>query len=641
MKKLLLVCLFTFSILFSFAQTLFTYGNHSVSAPDFLKAYNKNKISPEGSTQAMRDYLDLYIKFKLKVQAAKDMHLDTLPLLKADLQNFRSQVQGNYLIDESEVNRLVDEAFTRSQKDIHALYYFVPEVSDTSKSYHQINEVYQQLKSDKKSDSVILAEVNVNEPKVEKSDLGYITVFSLPYQFENIIYGLKTGEVSIPYKTHRGWYIFKNIGERHAVGKITLAQILFAVPEGFIIPRQQTKKLADSVYNLLMNGGDFAALAKQFSNDQSTSINGGLMAEFGTAKYDSVFEDHAFALTKDGEISHPFETQFGYHIIKRISASPVPTTKDDEAFMNNLKQEVFNDSRINIAKQQFIKEIMPKIGYTRMPVTLHMLWKVTDSSLIANKNIIAMHVNENTTLFTFNNNENVKARDWILYVRNNLKGSPEKMHEYYHMLFPQFIDASALNNYASRLEDFNPAFKSQMEEFEEGNMLFEVMQRKVWNKASEDTAGLRRYYNQHKEKYIWNSSAEAIIFSCSNKEVADSSIKQLKSRKAWNEIVRENSTHVQADSGRYELGQIPVVDRTHFTKGLMTLPVINKIDGTATFAEIIKLYPAHQQRDFEDARGMVINDYQNYLEEQWVSKLRKKYPVKVNEKVFNGLSKTK
>src|SRR5665213_1850509 len=272
MKKPILLCLFTFLISFSFGQTLFTYGNHSVSKSEFLNAYNKNKTSNADSSQAMRDYLDLYIKFKLKVQAAKDMRLDTLPSLKADLQNYRSEAQRTYLIDQNEANTLVDEAFNRSQKDIHALCYFVPGASDTSTSYKKIYEVYRQIKNGDRRDSTVLAEVNANVPNVEKSDLGYITVFTLPYWFENVSYSLKPGQASIPYQTKKGWYVFKNIGERHAVGKITLSQILFAVPDGFIIPRQKTKELADSVYNVLVNGGDFAALAKQFSDDQTTFI---------------------------------------------------------------------------------------------------------------------------------------------------------------------------------------------------------------------------------------------------------------------------------------------------------------------------------------------------------------------------------
>ncbi len=119
------------------------------------------------------------------------------------------------------------------------------------------------------------------------------------------------------------------------------------------------------MYTALQNGADFEALAKKYSDDRTTFMNGGKMPEFGTAKYDSVFENHAFSLKKDGEISEPFETKFGYHIIKRISAEPVPATKNDEQFMYNLKQQVLNDSRIETAKEKFLKEIFPVIKLTR------------------------------------------------------------------------------------------------------------------------------------------------------------------------------------------------------------------------------------------------------------------------------------
>jgi peptidyl-prolyl cis-trans isomerase SurA len=256
-----------------------------------------------------------------------------------------------------------------------------------------------------------------------------------------------------------------------------------------------------------------------------------------------------------------------------------------------------------------------------------------------NKNVTIGNVNESTTLFSYNNHANVTVHDWIDYVKNSNKIVPQKMHESYAKIFPAFVDASSVANYASRLEHFDPAFKAQMDEFEDGNMLFEIMQTKVWNKASADTSGLRNYYNEHKEKYFWNSSAEAVIFSCSDKNAADNAIKQLKRGKTWKEIVNEDASHIQADSGRFELGQIPVVDRTNFTDGLITMPVINKNDGTAVFSKILKVYPPHQPRNFDDARGLVINDYQNYLEEKWVDQLKKKYPVKVNEKVFQSLLK--
>lgn len=636
MKKLFLGFVLTSFAFISYSQTLFTYGNHSVDVKEFLNAYNKNKTATSDSAGALRNYLDLYIKFKLKVEAAKDIQLDTLPSLQADLQNFRSQIEDSYLQYEPEVNRLVDQAFERSQKDIHVVYYFVSS-NDSVKAMKVAKEVTEKLKANR-SDKEALA-LQSTDVKINKGDLGFITVFSLPYDFENIVYSLKPGLVSVPYHSKTGWYIFKDLNERPAVGKITVAQILFAVPEGDNSKKEKTKKLADSVYNALEKGSDFSTLAKQFSDDRTTFMNGGLMPEFGTAKYDSVFENHAFALKNNGDISKPFETKFGFHILKRISATPVPSTKNDASFLYNLKLQVLNDSRIETAKEKFVEDILPKIGYKKNNVNQRDLWQVTDSALIDNKNVTIGNVNENTTLFSYNNHAKVRVNDWIVYAKNSNKIIPEKIHESYEKIFPTFVDASSVANYASRLEHFDPAFKAQIDEFEDGNMLFEIMQTKVWNKASADTSGLRNYYNEHKEKYFWNSSAEAVIFSCSDKNAADNAIKKLKKGKTWKEIVNEDASHIQADSGRFELGQIPVVDRTNFTDGLITMPVINKNDGTAVFSKILKVYPLHQPRNFEDARGLVINDYQNYLEEKWVDQLKKKYPVKVNEKVFQSLLK--
>ena len=136
---------------------------------------------------------------------------------------------------------------------------------------------------------------------------------------------------------------------------------------------------------------------------------------------------------------------------------------------------------------------------------------------------------------------------------------------------------------------------------------------------------------------LWDASADAVIFSCSNAQVAKNTIAELKKGQSWREIVNQNPSTLQADSARFELGQIPVVERTAFASGLITLPVINKNDGTAVFAKIFKMYPGEQQRDFEDAKGLVVNDYQNYLEQKWIDHLKKKYPVKINEKAFQSL----
>ena len=189
------------------------------------------------------------------------------------------------------------------------------------------------------------------------------------------------------------------------------------------------------------------------------------------------------------------------------------------------------------------------------------------------------------------------------------------------------------------MEDYNADFGYQMEEFKDGNVLFEIMERNIWGKAANDTTGLLKHYNENKSRYLWASSANVILFNCSNKTVADASRNALKAGKEWKKIAEEANNTLQADSGRFELSQIPVTIDPKSPNGFITEVIINPADGTASFAKVVKQYEANLQRNFEEAKGLVINDYQNILEEKWISELKKKYPVKVNENVFMSLLK--
>ena len=642
MKKLILLATFLSLIFSVYCQTLFTYGTNAVTKDEFLRAYNKNKTPAASREQALKEYLDLYIKFKLKVAAAKDIHLDTLPALQTDLQNFRSQVEESYLKDEKEVDALVDEAFNRSRKDIHTQHFYVSinekmTPVDTLKLYKAINETYDELKKGDIDYDKIISEIKEKIAPVHGNDMGYITVFTLPYEFENIVYSLKPGQVSMPYRSKKSWHIFKNEDERPAVGKIKAAQILFAVPAGNMSIRDRAKQLADSVYLALKSGADFSEMAKLYSDDKMSYMNGGIMPEFGVAKYDGNFERIAFSLKNDSDLSAPFQTEFGYHIIKRISRLPIPENKDDETYMYNLKQDVLKDSRIEIAKEKFVKEILTRIGYRKNTLVNEKdLWRITDTFAISNKKIASGNVNEKTVLFSFNNAK-VNAGDWMQYVRNVKNTSAAHGEQTYPDLLKNYISIAALENYRKRLQNFNSDFKYQVQEFKDGNMLFEVMERKVWSKASADSIGLKQYYDEHKTNYKWSASADAVLFSCSNATVAKDAAEKISNGKSWKDLAGENSSQIQADSGRYELSQIPAPDKGSFKAGLVTVPVINSGDGTAVFSIVIRLYPENQQRSFEDARGLVINDYQNFLEKKWIVELKKKYPVKVNEKVFQSL----
>jgi peptidyl-prolyl cis-trans isomerase SurA len=633
MRKLLFTLFFGVIAHGLFAQTLFTYGNHSVSKQEFLRAYNKNKPTTTDKSKALKEYLDLYIKFKLKVQAAKDLRYDTLPALVSDLENFRSQVLEAYLNDEQEMNRLIYEAFDRSQKDIHLAYLFIPFKGNSDSSKLPAAAKQAAASADLSGQEGVLKKSGVTANYL---DAGYMTVFTLPYEMENVVYGLKQGQISAPYKTKAGYYIFKNIGERPAVGRIRAAQILIAVPiNADEADRTTAKKTADSVYKLLKNGADFGDLASKVSNDKTTFLNGGVMDEFGAGKYSPEFEQHVFALKKDGEISEPFLTEYGYHIVKQMNRTPVPHDKSNSNTVTEIKQRIITDKRGDIAKQKFMKQIYKLTGYKLSPVNYKDLWRVTDSATISNKKITAGTVNEKTVLITFTKG-NKKVSDWLQYLKN-YKSTSLNPTETNKEIFDKFTMRSASDYYRAHLEELNPEFNFQVQEFKEGNMLFEIMEGKVWSKASADSLALVNYYKDRKDKYKWDKSAEAVVYSTANSDAADKIYKYVSEGQSMQDIKKELGDLVQSDSSRFEYTQLPIPKETTIqTKAYKTT---NPSDGGFSIVKVLKLYPAGEQRSYDEAKGLVLNDYQTYLEDKWIAELKKKYPVKVNEVVVQSLVK--
>lgn len=630
MKKILLLPLLLFALQLG-AQTLFTYGKNPVSRQEFISAYEKNKKLSDKDPNALKEYLQLYINFKLKVQDARDHGLDTLPALQADLQSFKNQIENNYIYDKVRLQQLLDEALTRSKKDIHVTALYI-RASDSLKAKREAIELGARLTKGKQPDLNALAKEGT---QVTKEDFGYITVFTLPYDIENIIYSLKPSQYSRPYYFQDGYYVFRNEAERPAAGKIKLAQVLIASDPGDASSLRNAKSLADSLYNLIQKGGDFAELAKEYSNDRSTFMNGGEMQEISVGKYSPEFEKHAFALKQDGEVAPPFKTSFGYHILKRVSASPVPQQPNEE-FRYVVKQQLLQDERVASAKEQLLQTAIRKTGFISKAIDTSDLYRVTDTSLISTKNISSGKVNQKTVLFSFNDGSSVTVQDWDQYIRGSGRIIGGKLHESYTTIWPDFRKHGILVNYKKRLGTFDPEFAEQIREFSDGNMLFEMMQRKVWMKASNDSAGLEKYYDDHQSQYVWKKSADAIIFSCSNEATAEECLNAL-GQMSWREVMKRFSSVVQADSGRFEYSQLPLTQGT-VSVGMHN-PVVNRFDGTTSFVKVLKMYPENIQRSFSEARGLVIEDYQNLLERKWVDQLKKKYPVVVNSSVWDSVRK--
>src|SRR6478735_6986004 len=491
------------------AQTLFTYADKSVSANEYKKAFNKVYPAPvTGKAKKMSDYLDLYINSKLKIHEATLRGYDSLPGFVEEYTALRNQVIENYMNDTESMNAMVNEAFARGQKDIRVQHIFIPyylgvNYSDSSVVKLKIQEAYMELQSGKSFDDVALKFSADPSVAQNKGNLGYITVFS------------------VPYRSNSGYHIFKNLGERKAVGRIKVSQILIAVPPGSdSTAKKKLAALADSIYTRLQKGDDFGKLAATFSNDVVSSASNGAMPEFGLGTFDPAFESVAFSLLKNGAISKPFLTNHGYHIIKRTSLTPPKTVKNKKN-LDMISSLVEKDGRAKVAKDKLYNKILAQTHFKQFNVDQVMLQMYVDSVMASKAPSPGNPVNKSTALFSVGVSTMI-VNDLLTYSATNRFKPDGSGAKPFNELNEEFKRNSVMGYYRAHLEEYSEEFNTQMKELKDGNLFFDIMMREVWSKAQSDTAGQKAFYEQNKSKYKWTYSADAVIFYCGDSATAKS-----------------------------------------------------------------------------------------------------------------------
>ena len=298
------------------------------------------------------------------------------------------------------------------------------------------------------------------------------------------------------------------------------------------------------------------------------------------------------------------------------------------------------DNRWKSSGDYVYNQVITKVGVKKHSYSEAALWAYADSLLnmqpmrAEGRTIDGMTPMFSVGKLTFDVNA------FITYGRTfrfRQDGSGAKPHNEVRDDWEKYV---MLNYYRDNLEDFNEEFRNQMTEFRDGNLFFEIMQQEVWNKAQSDSTALLDLYNKNKQNYVWKQSADVVIYFCTDQASANMAYEAAKKKPAdWRNIIGMYSEKVMGDSSRYEWSQIPNLNKMIPKAGMLTTPVINTTDNTVSFAYIIKSYPQSTQRSFNEARGLVTNDYQEILEKKWDEELKKKYPVVVDEKVLQSISK--
>jgi peptidyl-prolyl cis-trans isomerase SurA len=625
---------------------LFTINNKPVQLSEFEYIYNKTSSgNADYSMASLEEYLDLYVKFKLKVERAKDMRLDTVTALARELETYRRQLADSYLMDKEVTEKLIQEVYERKLKErevSHILYKYKKGMDTTEQRKIAEGVLAMLLKG---SDFVTMAKAQSEDQNVEKNNgnLGFITAM-MPngfYDFENAAFETPVGQVCprLIY-TPMGIHIVKVNSERPASGEIEVAHILIRDPDNARVEGANQK--IEKAYTLLQSGTPFDAVANEYSEDRLTAGKAGYLGFFGINRYEKAFEDAAFGLTENGAYSKPFRTSLGWHIVKRLSKKelePLPIVR------GRIQNQIMQDQRFEQEKAKMIERIKINAGFQENTDVINAYinqlnmefltfrWKPIES---AKKN----------TIFTFGEGKESTIADFEEYlVRNQRKrlqmAKDSNVVAAARELYNDFINEKTIKYEEAKLEAKYPEFKALMREYEEGILLFEATKMMVWDKASQDTAGLRSFHDKNKQKYMWGERAKIVnyTFNGVNQKNANKMMQFAvkngpeKTKKKYN----KKSDLVYAEIAKIERQVLEQSTDIPWTAGYQST-LTPLADDVFIFSHVEELL-GPEPKLLSEARGYIIADYQDYLEKQWVESLRGSYPIKINREVINAIAK--
>jgi peptidyl-prolyl cis-trans isomerase SurA len=635
-------------------KTLMTVGDENITVEEFWNIYQKNNTEKSIDKKSINEYLELYTNFRLKVNEAKALKKDTSAAFKKELNGYRDQLAKPYLVDEDINDKLMNEAYQRMQKDVrvsHILLFLdenaLPE--DTAKKYEEISKIREEIVSgkmtfadaavkysDDRSARDMPAEGRRPPRKGNKGDLGYFTVFDMVYPFEVAAYNTPLNEVTPPVRTRFGYHLIIKTDEIPAIGKAQVAHIFIKYMEGdTTTTAEAAEKKIDDIYDRLLAGETFEDLVKTMSDDKGSAVKGGELPWFGANRMVPTFIKQVSEFDSVGQISAPIHTSYGWHIIKYLDQKPIGSF---ESVKNEIKDRLKKDVRSEKGRQSKIAQVKKEEGFKEYPENLTSLAEKVDSTLLDHKYDLEKAKSFTEVLFTIGDEQ----FNLIDYIQNSGKKAAIKDAKVYvYMKYKEYADNMVIDFENRHLEEKYKEFALLINEYRDGILLFDLMDETVWSKAVKDTSGYENYFNTHRADYKWDKRVEASIFTISNSEVSDTLQKMVTAGLSDEEILKnidnDSLKMVKYEVKKYSKGDNKEVDEMKWKAGTSQV-FYNKSEQPIYLIRIhSKLKPMN--KELEECRGMVISDYQNQLEKEWIAELKAKFPVTINQEVLKDLKK--
>jgi len=610
-----------------------TVNGKDIKQSEFEYLYNKNNLQ-QMAPQTIDEYVDMFVIYKLKVADAEAAGIDTTVAFRDEFNGYCAELSAPYLRDSLIEQRLVQEAYDRMSRSRCVSHIMMP--LGNTKAQRDANRA----RLDSIRDAII-AGADFGEMAVKYSadrsairnhgSMGYITANAFPYKFEKVAYETPVGEISEVFEdAPYGYHIIKVTDERPAVGDVSARHIL-KLTQGLTPEEAAVKKAQiDSIAVLLKNGADFEAIARVESEDPGSARQGGNLGFFGRGVMVPQFEEAAYSL-KPGEISEPFATAYGYHIVQTLEYKPLPTL---EQAREEIMAAMTRDGRDKLPKKEYLESVRRECGVTQSAEVMDKVCSLIGSS--ADKTEALQTLQNNQDVIAAFPGEDVKVSDVAKRLNGVRTGDLSLAFE---EMAAVCIDESTERFACARLLETDMDYRNIVNEYRDGILLFEMSNRKVWERSSTDVAAQKAYFASHRGNYVWDEPRFKgyVVFATS-----DSIASEAKGYLALNEVNVDSI--VQTMNERF--GRDIKVERVLTAKG--ENGIIDQIAFGGEKAQPVGKWVAwfpyaykvlESPEEAADVKAALATDLQQQFEAEWVKELRGKYKVKINKKAIRKIAK--
>lgn len=621
-------------------EVLMTVNGIPVYKSEFEYLYNKN-AAQQIDHKSLNDYLEMFVNYKLKVADALANKYDTTATFTAELRQYSDELSAPYLKDADVEKQLLDEAYQHYMNLLKVSHLMLPATRNG-----------QDAEQFAKADSIRTAVMNgtllwddaVRNFSIDRGtnkaggNMGWIVAGRLPSAFEDMAYATPVGEISQPVNSGFGIHLIRVDDQKANPGEVKARHILKLTSRKSPAEAAKAKEQIDSIYEVLMQGADFADVARRESEDPGSKTNGGELDWFGVGTMVAPFDSAAFTMA-EGVISRPVRTSYGWHIIEVTGHRP-PKSRDE--MTGELVNVLMRSEKSSLPTQAYIESKAKAYNNVLIEKSFDEIEKMIaanpngcDSVMIAELTVSNMPVAKI-------NGSDVPLSSVFRQVTVPVNVTPSVARQIIESGARNLRDEATLERARETLKDTNEQYRNLINEYSDGILLFDISQAKVWQKATDDREGLAAFFKANKSKYTFDEPRFKAVVVFTTADSLETEIKNyldsLPPAAYNNDLSKINTVlrdkfgkSVRAERVIAKKGENAITDFLAF--GGEKPDVKNSWTNYFAFkGEIID-----QPVEVDDVRGKVVADYQHALENEWLDELHKKYPVKINEKVLKTI----